>query len=95
LLALFGGPLPGVFALGMLTRRANSRGVIIGSVASIAGTIWIQNFTTLHFFFHAFVAFVISLVVGYLASLWPRQPLDAAKVQGLTIWDLGPVGPGR
>ena len=91
LLALFGGPLPGVFALGMLTRRANSRGVIIGSVASIAMTLWIQNFTTLNSFFHSFVAFVASVVVGYLASLWPNRPVDPAQLRGLTVWDLEPA----
>ena len=90
LLALFGGALPGVFALGMLTRRANSRGVIIGAVASIAGTLCVQNFTAINSFFHAFLAFVISFVVGYLASLWPRQPLDQRQLTGLTVWDIPP-----
>lgn len=88
LIALFGGAIPGVFALGMLTRRANSRGIMIGSVASIAVTVWVQNFTTINSFLHAFLAFLTSVVVGYLASLWPRQPIDAAKIKGLTIWDL-------
>ncbi len=94
LIALFGGAIPGVFALGMLTRRANSRGIMVGSVASIAVTVWVQNFTTINSFLHAFVAFFTSVVVGYLASLWPRQPIDAAKIKGLTIWDL-PSAPVR
>ena len=88
LIALFGGAIPGVFALGMLTRRANSRGIMVGSVASIAVTVWVQNFTTINSFLHAFVAFLTSVVVGYLASLLSRQPIDAAKIKGLTIWDL-------
>jgi hypothetical protein len=29
----------------MLTRRANAPGAIIGAVAAIGGTVWIQNFT--------------------------------------------------
>jgi len=88
LIALFGGALPGVFALGMLTRRANSRGVIVGSVASIAVTLWVQNYTSINSFLHAFVAFLTSVVVGYLASLWRRQPVDLARMRGLTVWDL-------
>jgi len=88
LIALFGGPIPGVFALGMLTRRANSRGIMIGAVASIAVTVWVQNFTTINPFLHAFLAFVVSVVVGYLASLWPWQPVDREKIKGLTVWDL-------
>lgn len=89
LIALFGGAIPGVFALGMLTRRANSRGIMVGSLASIAATVWVQNFTTINSFLHAFVAFATSVVVGYLASLWPHQPIDSAKIKGLTVWDLG------
>ncbi|MBC7365755.1 MAG: sodium/solute symporter [Undibacterium sp.] len=90
LLALFGGALPGFFALGMMTRRANSRGVIVGAVASIAATLWVQNFTTINSFFHSFLAFAVSVVVGYAASLWPRRPVDPAQLRGLTVWDLPP-----
>jgi SSS family transporter len=91
LLALFGGALPGVFALGMLTRRANSRGVIIGAAAGIAAIAWVQYATTINAFFHAFIAFIISVIVGYAASLWSRTPVDPAKLRGLTVWDLEPA----
>ena len=91
LLALFGGALPGVFALGMLTRRANSFGVIVGAVSSIGVTLWVQNFTAANAFFHAFVAFAASMVVGYLASFWRRPPLESAQLRGLTLWDLAPA----
>lgn len=91
LLALFGGALPGVFALGLLTRRANSFGVIVGALASIAVTLWVQNFTTANTFFHGFVAFATSMLVGYLASCWRREPADPGRLHGLTIWDLAPA----
>ena len=93
LLALFGGAIPGVFALGMLTRRGNARGAIAGAVASIAATLWVQNFTTVNSFFHAFVAFFTSFAVGYLASCWPRRPPDQAQLAGLTVWNLPPRAP--
>jgi Na+/proline symporter len=88
LLALFGGALPGVFALGMLTRRATARGVVVGAAASIVSTLWIQNYTSINPFFHAFVAFATSLVVGYLASLFSPRTVAPDALQGLTIWDL-------
>ena len=88
LIALFGGAIPGVFALGMLTRRANSRGVMVGALASIASTLWVQNFTTISSFLHPCLAFMVSVIVGYLASLWPWQAVDGVKLKGLTLWDL-------
>ena len=90
LLALFGGALPGVFALGMLTRRTNSAGVLIGAIASIASTVWVQNFTSLNTFFHSFCAFVVSLSVGYIASLCFGRPPTPSQLQGLTVWTLKP-----
>ena len=88
LLALFGGALPGFFALGMLTRRANAPGAIIGAVAAIGGTVWIQNFTSVNAFFHAFFAFAVSVIVGYVASFCFNRPATQAQLQGLTVWDL-------
>ena len=90
LLALFGGPLPGVFALGMLTRRAHSVGVIIGSAAGIAATVYVQNYTPINAFFHAFLAFAATVVVGYLASLVIPRPVAQSQLTGFTIWDLPP-----
>ena len=93
LLALFGGALPGVFALGMMTRRANSFGVIIGAVASIGATVWMQYFTGVNTFFHAFFAFAVSVIVGYIASLCFGPPARPEQLQGLTMWDLAPAAP--
>jgi SSS family transporter len=88
LLALFGGAIPGVFALGLLSRRANSFGVIVGSVASIAATLWVQNYTTANSFFHGFVAFATSMLVGYGASYLRGAPTDPCRLKGLTLWNL-------
>lgn len=93
LLSLFGGAIPGVFALGMLTRRANPFGVIIGAVASIGGTVWIQNFTTVNTFFHSFFAFAVSVIIGYLASLCYGPPARPEQLKSLTMWDLAPAAP--
>jgi len=95
LLALFGGAIPGVFALGMLTRRANSRGVIAGTVASIAVIIWIQAATDTTAFFQGFIALVTSMCVGYLASLTAGRGRDPQTLRGLTVWDLGSVVDAR
>jgi transporter, SSS family len=90
LLALIGGGFPGVFGLGFLTRRANAPGVLTGAVASIVVTWWVQNFTTLSVFLHAFIAIVTCMVVGYIASLVLGRRPDPVSLRGLTLWDAAP-----
>ena len=88
LLALIGGGFPGVFGLGLLTRRANAPGVLTGAVASIAVTWWVQTYTTLSVFLHAFIAIATCMLIGYVASLvFGRRP-EPASLRGLTLWDL-------
>jgi SSS family transporter len=87
LIALIGGGFPGVFALGMLTRRANAPGVITGAIASIAATLAVQNLTDTNVFFHAFVAISSCVVVGYLASLaFGGAVKTREQLRGLTLW---------
>lgn len=88
LVALIGGGFPGVFALGLLTRRASARGVIVGTIASIAITWWVQTYTTTSVFLHSFVAVASCMITGYLASLLLPSRTPAKSFQGLTLWDL-------
>lgn len=88
LLALIGGGFPGVFALGLLTRRANAPGVLVGAIASIGITWWVQNFTTLSVFLHAFIAIASCMAIGYAASLLLGRRPPPEALQGLTVRDL-------
>jgi Na+/proline symporter len=88
LIALIGGGFPGVFALGLLTRRANSPGVIVGALASIAVTAWVQFNTKAISFVHTFVAIGACIVIGYLASLLFGAAAQKKDLRGLTLWDL-------
>ena len=86
LLALIGGGLPGVFALGLLTRKANSNGVLIGLLLSIVITWAVQHYTHVSSFLHGFVAIASTIIIGYIASLLiPTK--DKAQLSGLTVWD--------
>lgn len=91
LVALIGGGFPGVFALGLLTRRANSVGVMVGAVASIGVTWVVQNFTATSAFFHGFVAISSCMIIGYVTSLivapFIAKPAVARNYSGLTLWD--------
>ncbi len=91
LVALIGGGFPGVFALGLLTRRANAPGVIIGALTSVAVTGVVEKFTACSAFLYGFVAVGSCIVVGYVASLaFPRSGAGR-NFAGLTVWDRGTV----
>jgi solute:Na+ symporter, SSS family len=86
LIALIGGGFPGVFALGLLSRRANASGVIIGALASIVITWWVQNFTTINIFLHGFIAIGSCMVVGYVCSFFFAARSEKKDQTGLTLW---------
>jgi len=88
LVALIGGGFPGVFALGLMTRRATAEGVIIGALASIAITAWLQACTHTSSFFHGFVAISSCIAIGYVSSLFLGRRRTAADLRGLIIWNL-------
>jgi solute:Na+ symporter, SSS family len=92
LIALIGGGIPGIFALGLLTRRANAPGVIAGALASIGFTAWVQYATNVSVFFHGFIALASCVVVGYIASLVLGRWCRPVNLQGLTLWDRAPKG---
>ncbi|HVS54151.1 MAG TPA: sodium:solute symporter [Opitutaceae bacterium] len=87
LIALIGGGFPGVFALGLLTRRANATGVIVGALASVAVTWVVQNFTATSAFLHGFVAVASCIVIGYGVSLACGGRAPGKNFTGLTVWD--------
>jgi SSS family transporter len=78
LTALIGGGFPGVFALGLLTRRAHANGVIVGALGSIAVTWAVQTYTSTSAFLQAFVAIAACMIIGYAASWLLPAPRPAA-----------------
>jgi Na+/proline symporter len=87
LTALIGGGFPGVFALGLLSRRANAPGVLVGALASIGVTWWVQTYTSTNAFLHVFVAVSSCAVIGYVASLAFAATAVKKDLRGLTMWD--------
>lgn len=86
--ALLGGTFPGVFALGLLTRRANVPGVFVGIACSLALTWWVQYHTDTSVFFHSFIAISSCIICGFVASrLWSRH-VSQKELTGLTLWTL-------
>jgi SSS family transporter len=84
LVALLGGGFAGVYALGMLTRRAHATGAFIGAAASIIATVLVKAYSPIHFMLYGVVSVLTCLGVGYLASiLLPGRSVD---LDGLTVY---------
>jgi solute:Na+ symporter, SSS family len=81
-LGLLSSGIVGIFALGIFTRRASSRGVLVGAFTSIATLIYLTWFSSLHFYLYAVIGILTCTVVGYLASL--LMPDRDRNLAGLT-----------
>ncbi len=74
IIGLTASGLCGLFLLGMLSRRANTAGAVIGIMASILCLYWVQSYTSLHVYLYAMVGIVVCAGTGYLASwVFPGQ----------------------
>jgi Na+/proline symporter len=83
-IGLFSSGLAGLFLLGMLTRRANGAGALVGLVVSAFTVWWVKDHTPLFFMMYAFVGIVVSFGVGYVASLLTggnRKDIEGLSVQ--------------
>ena len=69
------GSMVGVFLLGLLTKRANEKGSIVGMAVGLASMFAVWLFSTLAFTWYVLVGTVITFAAGYVASLFfSRQP---------------------
>ena len=89
LMGFWTGPLLGIFLLGIFTRRATAKGVIIGAIAGfICVLVWAQaGFTP---FMYSFVGTIPTVVVGYLASLATAPP-EPEQLEGMTLYTHFPL----
>ncbi|MDT7829893.1 sodium/solute symporter [Pricia sp. S334] len=68
-LGLFTGGLGGMFLLGMLTKKANATGTLMGLVASAILIWYISVFTEISFLMYAFFGVASCFIFGYVFSL--------------------------
>jgi Na+/proline symporter len=81
---LLGGGFAGAYTLGMFTRRANWKGVLIGMVFSIVLTIAAWSVNLVHPFIYLAIAILFSIVFGYLGSLFFPPPASES-LRGLIV----------
>jgi Na+/proline symporter len=70
------GTMLGAFLLGVLTKKANQLGVIVGMLVSMTVMLFVKFYTDLAWTWYVLVGTVICFSVGYVVSaLFPREPV--------------------
>ncbi len=67
------GSMLGIFLLGVLTRRASSRGVLVGALAALATLGYVIRSTSIAWTWYVAIGTVVTFVVGILVSIAWRE----------------------
>jgi Na+/proline symporter len=86
ILGLILGGIGGLFFLGMLTKRANGPGAIIGLAGSTLFQVWVYQNEIVHLLIFTATGFISCFVIGYLASLLFRS--EQKEITHLTIYGI-------
>lgn len=86
IIGMFMGALGGLFVLGVVTRKANGWGALVGIFTGVVVmvAVWLMEWADGYLF--ATIGIVTSLLVGYLASL--LLPSDQHDLNGLTLYTM-------
>jgi SSS family transporter len=80
--SFLGGPILGVFLLGIFTRRTRGSAAIAGAVAGLASVSLVAYKSQIAFFYYAIVGTVVTFGVGWLLSLM-QSPLQQTEQDAL------------
>ena len=86
IISLFNAPILGLFLLGMLTKRADFAGWLVGAIVAAGATHALKTCTPVHFTFFFPLSLFLTLVIGYAAS-WRPGHRPAVRLHDLTVWD--------
>ncbi|MGA8540719.1 MAG: sodium/solute symporter [Terriglobales bacterium] len=86
------GPLFGIFALAALSKRTTSNGVLIGAGVGTAAVALMAFRTQWSFFYQGPVGAIVTIAVGYAASLFMAAP-PLEKIRGYVVGQgVNPIG---
>jgi solute:Na+ symporter, SSS family len=83
IIGLIMGGFGGLFLLGMLTRRANGTGAIIGIIGSMFVQYWVSQTQVVHVLLYVATGCLSLFIIGYIASL--LTPKSKKDITNLTI----------
>lgn len=84
-IGLFMGVLGGLFVLGVMTRRANAGGALVGALTGAGVMFSLWKFTSVNGYIYTASGITTCFVTGYLVSL--LLPGPSTDLSGLTIYD--------
>jgi SSS family solute:Na+ symporter len=82
-MGLFSAPVLALFLLGVLTRRGNFYGWLIGLAASLCTTVWLQYLLEVHWTYFFPASFLTAFIIALLTSRLFKVE-DAPR--NLTVW---------
>ena len=82
IMGMLGGPLLGVFLLGMLTKRTNSVGALMGAFFGSLALAYVVFSTEVSFLWYAAIGCAATMILGYVFSL-VTGPVLREKIEGL------------
>lgn len=88
ILGLILGGIGGLFFLGMMTKRANGPGAIIGLLGSVGVQIWVSQNELVHLLLFAATGFLSCFIIGYMASfLFKGNDRDITHLTIYSLWN--------
>ncbi len=88
-IGLIGGPLIGLFLLGILSRRTNARGALIGWIGGLVITLGVSFGTPISFLWYGMTGCLATMAIGFVASWF--GPAPAAKQLKDLTWSERPA----
>ncbi len=83
--SLMNGPLLAVFVMGMLSRKVNGQGAMVGLVTGFCGNLWLWKFAPdISWLWWNVIGFIVACVLGYLVSC-AFAPPDSGKLSSTLI----------
>jgi len=82
IMGMLGGPLLGVFLLGIVTKRSTSGGTLLGALVGSAFLAYVIYATKVSFLWYALIGCVVTFVLGYVFSLVTKPATEKVAEVG-------------